>query len=254
MKIRHLFNKIAGLILGSILLLGVGVGSNTIGHAQDRNGNGDQNRRDRNWDRYGNYGGSPEMRQTALNSGYNEGVREGSDDRRSGRQSSYRDSNAYRKATKDYNSRLGDRELYRRYFREAFESGYNAESNGRGNIGRDDRGTNRDRNDSGNRNRDDANRDRDNGDRNRDNRNSDGYGNFGGSFQLRQTALNAGFNEGTKQGRKDRNKRNGDGFQGQSAYQKGTKDYSSRLGDRELYRRYFREAYEHGYKDGVNGY
>src|SRR5690349_20388777 len=85
-------------------------------------------------------------------------------------------------------------------------------------------------------------------------RNRDGYGNLGGSFQLRQTALNAGFNEGTKQGRKDRNKRNGSGFQGQSTYQKATKDYSSRLGDREIYRRYFREAYEHGYADGISGH
>jgi len=85
-------------------------------------------------------------------------------------------------------------------------------------------------------------------------RNWDGYGNFGGSPQLRQTALNAGYNEGMKQGHKDRNRRNNYGFQGQSAYQKATKDYNSRLGDREIYRRYFREAYENGFSDGVNGY
>jgi hypothetical protein len=35
-------------------------------------------------------------------------------------------------------------------------------------------------------------------------RNEDGYGNFEGSFQLCQTALNAGFGEGVKQGREDR--------------------------------------------------
>jgi len=35
-------------------------------------------------------------------------------------------------------------------------------------------------------------------------------------------------------------------------YRKATKDYSSRLGDRELYRRYFREAYETGFNDGFN--
>jgi hypothetical protein len=39
-----------------------------------------------------------------------------------------------------------------------------------------------------------------------------------------------------------------------SSYQKATKDYNRRLGDRELYRRYFREAYEHGYADGYAGY
>ncbi|HSE25242.1 MAG TPA: hypothetical protein VLB68_26510 [Pyrinomonadaceae bacterium] len=32
------------------------------------------------------------------------------------------------------------------------------------------------------------------------------------------------------------------------------KDYSSSLGDREVYQRYFREAYEHGYADGYAGY
>jgi hypothetical protein len=94
----------------------------------------------------------------------------------------------------------------------------------------------------------------DNGRQPRRGRNWDGYGNYGGSPQLRQTALNAGYNEGIKQGHKDRNKRNGSGFQGQSAYQKATKDYNSRLGDREVYRRYFREAYENGFSDGVNGY
>jgi hypothetical protein len=76
---------------------------------------------------------------------------------------------------------------------------------------------------------------------------------LGGSFQLRQTALNAGYNEGIKQGQSDRNKRDGNGYQDQSAYRKATKDYSSRLGDRELYRRYFREAYKNGYNDGING-
>lgn len=38
------------------------------------------------------------------------------------------------------------------------------------------------------------------------------------------------------------------------AYQKATKDYSTRLGDREVYRRYYREAYENGYDAGVNGF
>src|SRR5258708_7289736 len=38
-------------------------------------------------------------------------------------------------------------------------------------------------------------------------RNSDGYPNFGGSYELRQTALNAGYNEGNPAGRNHR--RNG---------------------------------------------
>ncbi|HKE57271.1 MAG TPA: hypothetical protein VKB46_11230 [Pyrinomonadaceae bacterium] len=90
--------------------------------------------------------------------------------------------------------------------------------------------------------------------RNRRNRQNDGYGNYGGSFQLRQTALNAGFNEGTKAGRDDRRHNRRYDFRDESLYQKGTKDYSSRLGDRGTYQAYFREAFEHGYADGYQGY
>ena len=91
-------------------------------------------------------------------------------------------------------------------------------------------------------------------DRSRRGRNWDGYGNYGGSNQLRQTALNAGYNEGRKQGHKDRNRRNGGDYQNQSAYRNATKDYNSRYGDRETYQRYYREGYDTGHRDGVNGF
>ena len=108
------------------------------------------------------------------------------------------------------------------------------------------------------RNRDDdrdwrRNRD-DNYDRNRRGRNWDGYPNYGGSFQLRQTALNAGYNEGIKAGRKDRNRNDSYGFRDKSSFRSATKDYNSRLGDRELYRQYFRMAFQTGYNDGLRGY
>ena len=101
-------------------------------------------------------------------------------------------------------------------------------------------------------------RDRDEYQRRRRNRRggqyNDGYSDLGGSFQLRQTALNAGANEGNKEGRKDRSRGERFDFTDESAFQKATKDYSSRLGDREIYRRYFREAFENGYRDGYAGY
>ncbi|MFN2510011.1 MAG: hypothetical protein ABR568_01055 [Pyrinomonadaceae bacterium] len=246
MKTKQSQSGIQGAILVFSMLLGLGIGWSTTAQAQYPNDNNaqdrarndnEQNRRDRNWDRYGNYGGSFQLRQTALNAGYNEGLSAGNNDRQNGRQSDFQDSEVYRRATTDYSSRLGDRELYRRYFREAFESGYNAA--GYDQADRDDRFGNRGRNNNGN--------------RNRRGRNWDGYGNFGGSAQLRQTALNAGYNEGMKQGQSDRNKRDGNRYEDQSAYRKATKDYSSRLGDREIYRRYFREAYKNGYNDGMNG-
>lgn len=92
-------------------------------------------------------------------------------------------------------------------------------------------------------------------DRNRrDGRFSDGYPDLGGSFDLRQTALNAGFADGAKEGRKDRNNRERFDFRDESNFQKATRDYSSRLGDRGLYQRYYREAFENGYDDGYAGY
>ncbi len=79
--------------------------------------------RGRTADNYGNYGGSYQSRQTALNAGYNEGVKAGRDDRRSGRYNPYGHS-SYNNANKDYNSRYGDRASYAQYFREAFINGY----------------------------------------------------------------------------------------------------------------------------------
>jgi hypothetical protein len=79
--------------------------------------------RGRTADNYSNYGGSSQSRQTALNAGYNEGAKAGRDDRRSGRYNPYGHS-SYSNATKDYNSRYGDRGAYQQYFREAFINGY----------------------------------------------------------------------------------------------------------------------------------
>lgn len=236
MKI-DLTNRIAGVVCGFALLFGIGIGASTIGQAQDRNGDGYQDRRDRNWDRYGNYGGSVELRQTALNAGYDEGVREGAKDRQNNNRSNYQSSYTYQSATKDYSQRLGSRDLYRRYFREAFVNGYNVNDQGR--FGRDGRDGNRDRND--------------NTGRDRRGRNWDRYGSYGGSYQLRQTALNAGYNEAIKQGRTDRQRGRYSDFRSLRAFQKATADYSSKLGDRELYRRYYREGFENGYADGYNG-
>jgi hypothetical protein len=239
MKIRHIENKIAGVILGFTLLLGIGVGSSAAGYAQDRYPNSGQDRRGRNWDGYPNWGGSNDLRQTSLNAGYNEGTKEGNNDRARNRHSNYQGFSAYQKATKDYNSRLGDRELYRRYFREAFGRGYDTAFGVQVPRAGDNRDRNRDPND--------------NRDQNRRGRNWDRYGNYGGTYELRQTALNAGYNEGIKEGRNDRRRGRSSDFRNFSAYQKATTDYSSKLGDRELYRRYYREGFENGYTDGYNG-
>ena len=81
-------------------------------------------RRGRDWDRYGQYGGNSQLRQTALNAGYNNGIKEGRKDRQRNERFNYADESDYRNASKDYSSRLGDRGLYQRYFREGFANGY----------------------------------------------------------------------------------------------------------------------------------
>ena len=91
------------------------------------------------------------------------------------------------------------------------------------------------------------------GNRGRRGRLGDGYSNYGGSYELRQTALNAGYNEGNKAGRNDRRSGRYDPTRS-SAYRNATKDYNSRMGDRYAYQQYFRAAFENGYSDGYNGY
>lgn len=248
--------RIGATIAVLSLLFVIGTGSRQTVQAQDRNfpfpqdNNRDrnQNRRGRNWDNYGNYGGSFDLRQTALNAGYNEGLKDGTAARDRNR-SDFSNQSAYRKATKDYSSRLGDKELYRRYFREAYQTGFN---DGMGNSYANDNNRNRDWN--RNNNGDWTPNNNGNWDRNnRRGRNWDRYGTYGGSSNLRQTALNAGYNEGIKEGRKDRNDRRNSDFRNNSAYEKATTDYSSKLGDRGMYQRYYREGYENGYYDGLNG-
>lgn len=225
MKARLLSHRIGALMFALTFIVAAGLGSAA-----------GQGRRNRNWDGYPNWGGSYDLRQTALNAGYNEGSKEGRKDRDRNRHSDYSSFSAFQKATQDYSSRLGDRELYRRYYQLAFSRGYETENPGQ--IIND-------------RNRD---FDRDRNDRGRRGRNWDRYGTYGGSYQLRQTALNAGYNEGIKQGLNDRRRGRHRNYSEFSQYQNATTDYSSKLGDRELYRRYYREGFENGYEDGWNGY
>jgi hypothetical protein len=247
--------KWIGAGLFAFLMLFAGAGLNLTAQAQygnqypqdDRYRN--QNRRGRNWDNYGNYGGSFDLRQTALNAGYNEGLKDGTAARQRNRNSDFQNQSTYRKATKDYSSRLGDRGLYQRYFREAYQTGFNDGYNPQG-VGYDPYNNN-----NNNRNRDwNRNNNGDwNNNPNRHGRNWGQYENYGGTNDLRQTALNAGYNEGIKQGRNDRNRNRNSDFRNNSAYRNATTDYSSRLGDRGLYQRYYRAGYENGYNDGLNG-
>jgi hypothetical protein len=88
--------------------------------------------------------------------------------------------------------------------------------------------------------------------------NNSGYGNngygYGASYEMSQTALNAGYNEGVKRGREDRSRGDRFNYADEGAYQSADKDYNSRYGDRNMYRQYFRQGFVNGYTDGYRGY
>ena len=157
MNLSHLQTKLGRVILASSLLFGIGMASSVTTHAQyqddywhqQRRIEREQQRRQRQYQReqirrqrqagrydnygygnngygYGNngYGVSNQIAQTALNAGYNEGIKEGRNDRNRGRGFDYADSSTYRNASKDYNSRYGNPDVYRQYFRQGFVNGY----------------------------------------------------------------------------------------------------------------------------------
>jgi len=166
MKLIDMKRRIGGAILTASLLFGIGAAASVTAQAQYRNDqnryereqrrrerereriqrqreremrrdqrddgyvNGSYQRRGRDWNGYGSYGGSNQLRQTALNAGYNEGIEEGRNDRRRNERFNFSDESDYRNASKDYSSRLGDRGLYQRYFRAGFENGYRDGYNG----------------------------------------------------------------------------------------------------------------------------
>ena len=127
-------NRIGNAFLVFSMLFGIVIALSMTAQAQypddrypqdrNRSDNGDQNRRGRDWDRYGNYGGSSELRRTALNAGYNEGIKEGRRDRSRGQRYDFRDFKAYRNADTDYNSRFGNKALYQQFYRQGFQNGY----------------------------------------------------------------------------------------------------------------------------------
>ncbi len=223
--------RVSEVALLSLLLMGIMVASSMTAAAQRRN----------RWDGYPNWGGSYQLRETALNAGFNEGSKQGRDDRSHNRYRNPSDFSQYRDGMHDYSSRLGDRDVYRRYYQLAFENGYNTENPNNNYSNRNDRNG-----------RDDRDRDRDRN--NRWGRDWSRYGSWGGSYELRQTALNAGYNAGEKEGRNDARRNRHRSYSDFSDYRNATTDYNSRLGDRSLYQRYFRQGFENGYEDGYRGY
>jgi hypothetical protein len=138
MKTKMLTRKVMGFVFGLSLLIGIGITASSEAQAQyrdpqwqqreqirrQRDWERDQRRRQRDWRDDNRYGVSFQLRQTALNAGYNEGIKEGRKDRNNRERFEFRDEEDFRNANTDYSSRLGSRELYRQYFRQGFQNGY----------------------------------------------------------------------------------------------------------------------------------
>lgn len=242
--------RILGSVFSLLLITGVVALSSTTGFGQWNN-----NRGNNTSDGYPNWGGSYDLRTTALNSGYNDGMKAGQQDAGRSRRTNFNDFKDYRNANKGYSSRFGDRDLYSRYYRVGFEHGY-AEYVPNGNNG----SWNGNNNGNWNGNNNGSWNGNNNGNWNNGNnanwkyrgRNWGQYGSYGGSSNFRQTALNAGYNEGIKQGRKDRNNGPRD-LNDFSSYRNADTDYKTQNGDKYLYQRYYREGFENGYHDGLIG-
>ena len=75
--------------------------------------------------RYSAYGGDRrDVERIARQNGYHEGREAGEEDARHGRSLSFKRHGDWRDADKGYRHEYGDREFYRREFREGFQSGY----------------------------------------------------------------------------------------------------------------------------------
>lgn len=181
--------------------------------------------------RGGVYGRDLERR--AYDNGFREGVEEGQNDARRNRDFSPQRHSEYRDADQGYHRDYGDREFYRRSYRQGFEAGYR-ESYGRnarygrdGGYGRDERvvippvviAPNYPP----------ANR---------------GYGSYGAIAQQN------GYRDGVEAGRNDARDRQRFDPVRAKRYREGDHDYNDRYGSREEYKREYRSAFEQGYRDG----
>ena len=89
----------------------------------------------------------------------------------------------------------------------------------------------------------------------RDGRRNDGYNNdgYGNGADVRQVALERGYQEGIRAGRDDRSRNRGARYEDNSAYRNATAGYDNRYGNIDTYRGSFREGFRQGYQEGYNG-
>jgi hypothetical protein len=172
----------------------------------------------------GGYGREVERR--AYDYGFRDGVRAGERDGRSGRSFSYNRHDDWRDADQGYERRYGDRDWYRRTYRNGFEAGYTDAYNRYGNYGRYPRT----------------------------------YPSYpaypdvrGGRAALRSPAAQVGYRDGFEAGRDDADDRRAFDPQRSRRYRDGDHEYNDRYGSRDEYKREYRAAFQQGYGEGFRG-
>jgi flagellar biosynthesis/type III secretory pathway protein FliH len=179
------------------------------------------------------YGGYRDYRtdvqRRAYERGFHEGTEDGRSDARKGRTADYRRHDEFRDADEGYSRSYGDKEYYRDVFRRGYAAGYSEAYRA----------------------------------------NSRYYGGYGESYPSASTypgvypvnpgapaagyyspAAQNGYRDGLKAGRDDA--RDGDRYDPVRSrrYRDGDNDYDRRYGDRDAYKREYREAFQQGYRDG----
>jgi len=210
-----------------VLLLAAGVGIATQACAAQTYGYGYPNRN-------GGYGRDIERR--AYDNGYREGLQEGRNDAQHNRNFSPEKHSEFRDADNGYHRGDGDRDFYRRTYRQGFQTGY------RESFDRIARGYG-----------------------------NGGYGNRGGVYKgpvyqdrrvyqdprginprggYANIAAQNGYRDGIEAGRNDARDRSRYDPVRAKLYRDGDHDYNNRYGDRDAYKREYRAAFEQGYREG----
>jgi len=170
-----------------------------------------------------------EMERRAYDNGYRDGIRAGERDARGGRVFAMERQSEWRDADNGYRRDYGEREFYRRNFREGFRTGYaegfNRYARGGGGVAYENYPST--------------------------------YPAPGAVIAPRATyvspAAQNGYRDGFEQGRDDARDRDRYDPVRAKRYREGDHDYDNRYGSRDEYKREYRAAFQQGYDEGYRG-
>ena len=183
-------------------------------------------------DRYD--GGSLDARQHGYEHGFRDGLHHGREDRE--RNASYNfKGDDYKKGDRGYEKYMGNKDTYKKGYREVYQAGYGDGYNRRSGRIRDIYGRSSDR---------DIDRDRDD---------RDGvYADRGWGYT--DVAYDIGYRDGVDKGRSDANGNKSFDPERPDRYRDADHGYRDSYGDKEAYKRQYRDGFRRGYEDGFGRY